>query len=430
VTGRLALCGVLALVLLTGAVRTPAQSLPSDSLFDDSVVRDLRLFVNSLDWQKLQETFQENTYYPADLRWGDQVVRNVGIRSRGGGSRDANKPGLRVDFNRYAAGQELLGLESVVLDNARQDPSFIRERLSMLLFARMGLPAPRETHVRLYVNNDLIGLYVLVESIDKDFLARSFGEAAPGNTENDGYLFEFEYAGEWHFEYFGSDLASYERFFDPVTHERAPAEELYRAFEELTRIVNEAPDDQFQESAGRFIDLGRFMRHLAVESYLAEHDGFLGYAGMNNFYIYRFEGRTVAQLLPWDKDHAFFSLDRYYLENADLNVLVRRALRIPELRNVFESALRECAALASELAADSPPGATGPGWLAREIERLVILIRPAALEDARKAFSNERFEEDVAFLVDFANERGARVLSDLARGATLRRLGRTTRTDR
>ena len=46
-----------------------------------------------MDWAKLKASFQENTYYPADVRWEGVTVRNVGIRSRGFGSRSSTKPG-------------------------------------------------------------------------------------------------------------------------------------------------------------------------------------------------------------------------------------------------------------------------------------------------------------------------------------------------
>ena len=37
------------------------------------------------------------------------------------------------------------------------------------------------------------------------------------------------------------------------------------------------------------IDLGGFMRYIAVENFLAEQDGLLGNWGVNNFYLYRFQ---------------------------------------------------------------------------------------------------------------------------------------------
>ena len=58
----------------------------------------------------------------------NQIVRNVGIRSRGMGSRSGIKPGLRVDFDRYTTDQKFLGLKSFILRNNTQDASNMRER--------------------------------------------------------------------------------------------------------------------------------------------------------------------------------------------------------------------------------------------------------------------------------------------------------------
>ena len=143
----------------------------------------LDLELHSADWAKLKENFQTNTYYPADMVWNGQTVRNVGIRSRGRGSRNANKPGLKIDFDRYSANQKFLGLKSLVLDNLTQDPSGIHETVSMAFYARLGIPTPRETHVRLYVRGEYIGLYALVESVDKDFLARMLRRDRRGHAE-------------------------------------------------------------------------------------------------------------------------------------------------------------------------------------------------------------------------------------------------------
>src|SRR5262245_61446917 len=96
--------------LLLGLGQPAFAQDPTTPFFDDSVVHEIRLTINAKDWESLKEHFQENTYYPADFKWNGQVVRNVGIRSRGKGSRRPNKPGLRVDFNRYTSGQTFLTL--------------------------------------------------------------------------------------------------------------------------------------------------------------------------------------------------------------------------------------------------------------------------------------------------------------------------------
>ena len=165
-------------------------------------------------------------------------MRNVGIRSRGLGSRNERKPGLRVDMNRYADGQTFLGEHAFILDNLTQDPSMVRETVTMKLFARLGIPAPRESHVLLYVNNAFAGVYAAVEEIDKRFLARIYGIVAE-DTQNDGYLFEFKFIDPWYFTYLGSDLEQYKLRFEAKTKENKSDQEKYGPIEELVRLVND-----------------------------------------------------------------------------------------------------------------------------------------------------------------------------------------------
>jgi spore coat protein CotH len=215
----LLLCLVLAICL--GSQSGMAQS--AADFFNDAILHDMRLDIFPADWQKLKANFLDNTYYPCNLRWKFQgvylEVENIGIRSRGTGSRSDIKPGLRVDFNRYESGQTFLGLKSFVLRNNTQDATMVRERLSMLFFQRMGIPASRESHVRLYVNDQFVGLYTIVESVDKDMLKLNFGE-------NDGYLYKYDYALDdlpYRFEYRGSDPALYSpKPFSAETHEKDP----------------------------------------------------------------------------------------------------------------------------------------------------------------------------------------------------------------
>ena len=51
------------------------------------------------------------------------------------------------------------------------------------------------------------------------------------------------------------------------------------------------------------------MRHVAAQNVLAQWDGIAGYAGVNNFYLYRFEDSMRSQFILWDEDNAFRALD-------------------------------------------------------------------------------------------------------------------------
>ena len=165
------LLAVLWVALLAGAAAgqtTPPPAPepdPADALFDPSVVHDLRLSMKPEDWETLKARCLWDTYYPADFQWRDMTVARVGIRSRGSGSRNSHKPGIKIDFNEFVADQKFLKQKALILANAVQDPGMLNRRLANLIFARMGLPAPRVVHARLFVNGEYAGLYELVEEM-------------------------------------------------------------------------------------------------------------------------------------------------------------------------------------------------------------------------------------------------------------------------
>ena len=395
-------CGVLfAAASFVALVAGPARAQTTDDFFNGDALQRIDLLVNSRDWAALKANFRANDYYPADMIWQGQTIRNLGIRSRGGGSRNANKPGLRVDIDRYDTEQTFLGLKSFILDNMTQDATGMHERVAMRFYALMGIPAPREAHVRLFVNNEYAGLYAIVESIDKSFLRRVFGNSATG-VENDGYLFEYKYATPWYFEYLGANLDAYAALFGPVTHENASTFGLYDPVEQMFRAINNGSDDQFASATGAYLDLKLFMRYVAVQSFIAEWDGILGYAGVNNFYLYRFENSTRSQWIPWDEDNAFRALDYPILPGYEQNVLVRRAMKVPDLRAAFIDGLTAAAALAA-----ATDGAGSAGWLEREVQLERGLISESIRADTTKPFTNEEFEAGADALLAFARSRTA-----------------------
>ncbi|HEY2930634.1 MAG TPA: CotH kinase family protein [Acidobacteriota bacterium] len=388
----------------------PARAQTADNFFDDTILHEIRLDIHPNDWQVLRNNFRSNAYYDCNFRWRyqdrDLLVENVAIRSRGGGTRSAAKPGLRVDFNRNVPGQTFLGLKSVILDNMTQDASMLRERLSMLFFQQMGLPASREAHARLFINNQYFGLYAIVESVDKDFLKRNFGE-------DNGYLFEYSWKYAYYLTYLGQDLSRYAEIFDPTTHENDSASALYGPIEAMTRIINQTPAADFERAAAEFLDLKLFVAHVAVENFLAESDGILGYAGINNFYFYRFQGKSLSQFIAWDKDNTFSAIEHPILLRIEENELMRRAMAVADLRKFYLETLARCA-----LRAGGPYGS-----LELEIDRQYNQIHEAALEDPNKQCpdgvgglkpcSNQEFEDGIEFLRQFARQRSYFVLREL-----------------
>jgi spore coat protein CotH len=263
----------VAAVWLCAVAPAIARGQTQEAVFSDSTLHEIRLTISQRDWQALKAHFDQDTYYAADLRWNNLTLRNVGIRSRGNITRNGLKPGLRIDFNRYLSDQQLFGLTALVLDNAYTDPSLLHERLAMTLFNRIGVAAPREASVRLFVNEAYAGAYVIVESIDRAFIAPLRNEA---HSEQGGHLFEYRWVRPYGFEYLGAELEAYAEVFTPQTHQTESMVGLFGELEEMVRTINDATDERFVADVGRYLDLPLFMRYLAVENFLAESDGLVG----------------------------------------------------------------------------------------------------------------------------------------------------------
>jgi hypothetical protein len=372
-------------------------------LFDESVVHDIRLAVDPAAWQTLRDNYLSNDYYRADFQWKGALMPEVGIRSRGSGSRSPEKPNLLVRFDRYRSGQRFLGLRDITLKANNQDASIMTENVALSFLRRMGMSAPRASYARLWINDEFFGLYTIVEPINRDFLGRVF-------ENSQGYLYEYNPEREYHFEYLGEDPAAYS-FFEPQTRENDPQP---ATLIDMIRTVNQAPQGDFAAQVSSYIDLKRFMRLIAIENYLANNDGILSAVfGMNNFYLYREPDSTVFEFLPWDADLTFGGTQVSLLAGIGGNVLARRAFEAPELRLAYLDTLAESAALA---------GAEG-GWLEQEFRRYYALIAQDARNDPHKQCLTDNgiqpcgasdFEQRAAGLFLFAAERTPFVLANVA----------------
>ena len=74
-----------------------------------------------------------------------------------------------------------------------------------------------------------------------------------------------------------------------------PSEELFRTFNEVSK-------GRFEEQGDAQLNLRTFVQHLAVESFIAEHDGFLGSVGAEQFLPVQVGWGQLSQLLNMDKD--------------------------------------------------------------------------------------------------------------------------------
>lgn len=275
----------------------------------------------------------------------------------------------------------------------------IQERLTMWLFRRTGVAAPRESHVRLYVGaaREFAGVYAAVEPVDSTFLERAFGE-------RDAYLYEYRWQDVYHFEDLGNELEPYALRFEPRSHVVASMFALYSPIRELVATINEAPVERIAES----LDLRSLAAQLAVENYVSDWDGLLGYAGLNNFYLSHTPGAPF-KVIPWDKDVEFIDVGLRPSHNVEFNVLARKLWADPAASQRYLTVLLGLANIGGEIQ--------------DELEREFAQIESSAIADRLKPGTNDEFTAAIDKLRQFVRERPSVVrtyISELAAEASTR----------
>lgn len=379
-----------------------------DTLFDATILHNVSITMSASDWATLRATYQANTNYDATVTIDGERVTNSSIRSRGSGTRNGVKPGLRVDFARRDRSQRFRGFKILVLDNMYNDASFLREQLSFALFREMGVRVPRESYARLTVNGEYWGLYAIVEPIDDVFVSRHF-DAGGGN------LFEYNVPpapvpGQllaWDFSLSrGETIGAYVPSpFEPKTNEDTLDGSALLA---LLRTISQTPDATFVEEVSQFIDPRAVLTHYAVEVATSEVDGLTSFFGVNNFYLYQLQGRQQFVFIPWDHDFGFTNVHHNIYFGIDRNRLIRRLLNDETLLEFYRQTL-----------ASIIDRYMNPGWMTPRIDAHLALITASVQEDRKRRGGADNptaivtFEDAVAYIRTVVAGRAASVEANL-----------------
>jgi spore coat protein H len=93
------------------------------------------------------------------------------------------RPSFTIDFAEYDQKQRFHGLRKIHLNNSRHDPSLLCEFIGGELFRSVNVPAARTAHARVFLNDRSLGVYVLKEGFEEEFLAQHF-------SRTDGKIYE------------------------------------------------------------------------------------------------------------------------------------------------------------------------------------------------------------------------------------------------
>ncbi len=260
-------------------------------------------------------------YAPCSLTIdGDAIHDDVAIKLKGfaGSFQDLDgKPGFTVNMDRFRPGRRFHGLDKFHLNNSAQDPTFLHELLGSRLFLEAGIPAARVAHAHVFLDDRDLGLYVLKEAIDHEFLERHFDDAS-GNLYDGGKavdLDELLERDEGKNGVPGADLKA----LVAASHLEDPAER--------------------QTAIDERLDVSSFITFMALELMSGHWDGYT--TAHNNYRVYvdPASGGRV-RFLPHGMDQLFGDPAAPILEMPP-TIVAGAVMQVPAWREAFRGRVRE-----------------------------------------------------------------------------------------
>jgi CotH kinase protein len=274
-------------------------AINSDALFSSDRVAKIEIQIEPKLWDKMRLQKREFVdalidpnnspfeYVEGNVRIDGVEVSKVGVRKKGFlGSLDDDYPSMIIKLDEYVDQAPLGPVKRLTLNNNKQDGPLLSAYMSYRLFNQAGVPAPRVGFATVFVNDKHLGVYSLVESIDKNFLKRNFGDNSGDLLE--GTLADFS-------------TQSIQRMDLKSGKHKLPAE--WRV-NEIAKLLAEKELDL--EKLETLIDTKAFFKFWATESLLAFWDGYS--ANQNNFFVYEDSKTSRMHFIPWGADSLWSSM--------------------------------------------------------------------------------------------------------------------------
>jgi hypothetical protein len=278
-------CSHRKVVLIMSMVVMPFSivcSAVDAAFFTQRFVPRLSIELDEVAVKSLQRS--PRVYVPAAIRADTSVWRRVGVRLKGNGGSFRSiddRPCLTLKFDHSVAEQRFYDLTKIHLNNSVQDPTALNESIASEMFRAAGVPAARSSHAIVTLNGRNLGLYVLVEGFDKQFLEQHFSNPT-GNLYDGGSMNDVNQAlvlkrGEGLSG--GIDLSN------------------------LVAATTEVIESRRLEKLGSELELDRFCSFLAVETMACAWDGYATHH--NNYWLYRNPATGGFVFLPHGSDQIF-----------------------------------------------------------------------------------------------------------------------------
>ncbi|MDA3843499.1 MAG: CotH kinase family protein [Candidatus Kapabacteria bacterium] len=244
-------------------------------------VKEYYVRCDPAELENIYDNYDEDIYIPVTITYLDQTITDVRMRIRGDGTRVFPKKSLKFKFDKEPF---FNGRETVNINAEYEDKTLTRQYLASRLMEESGQTCFSCEHVRLYINDEYRGLYLMIENVDEEFLSAN-------DLDKDGNLYKATYIGACL-----SIWDDVHKHWEKKTNENGDHSDL----QDYIDTLNSVSDSGYYDFAHEFMNYDEMVNLLALNNLLAN-----GSTYNHNYYMYHNPATDKWSMLPWDMDKTF-----------------------------------------------------------------------------------------------------------------------------
>ncbi|KAF9364996.1 hypothetical protein BGX34_011755 [Mortierella sp. NVP85] len=234
---------------------------------------------------------------------------NITLKTAGKSSKSFAKQAYKISFD-TDYNQTFFSRPNLKLRSMATEPSYMREKLYIDMLNSVGVPTQQGSYVRLYINNEAYGLYLMVDDIKRSFIKQTvYGgdpTAIPGsliqaNAPSRAEAADLVWKGPTGASYNKENYISQNLGSNPATE---PLTQLIAFMKDLLDFNPTTTPNPVEYWTSR-LDLDGFLRNMALEYLMGAFDNY--WIGGSNYFIYYNAklGSGKWQWIPTDFDGTF-----------------------------------------------------------------------------------------------------------------------------
>lgn len=279
-------------------------------------IQRIELEIKDEDVEALRR--EPRRYVEAAIRSGGKVYEGMAVKLKGadGSFRPIDeKPCFTINTDKYKGGERFHGLKKFHLNNAREDPSFLRQMICGEMARVAGVPALRCTHAVVSLNKRELGLYVFAEGYTKDFLAEYYSDPT-GDLYEGGFCKDID---------------------EDLTKDEGDAKD-FKAIDTLLAACREDDAAKRWTKLAAILDRDRFASFLAFEALLGVGDGYDFFR--NNYRIYHDPKTGLLSFIPHSMDQPLGEVG-FPIQRSPESIVGRVFINCPEGRQLYRQRVGE-----------------------------------------------------------------------------------------